>query len=718
MEPRREHPLRARRHIALQVFAAVTALLISLAVAPAADAAPTVDTTRVKTADLSQFKPGNIVSDAVFYNSSTMSESDIQTFLNSKVSSCRSGYTCLKDKTDTTRSIAADAMCSAYSGGGTESAARIIAKVARACGINPQVLIVMLQKEQGLVTDTWPTTGQYRAAMGQGCPDTAACDAEYYGFFNQVHGAAWQLKRYENPTGTSKFFTWYAPGKTWNVQYHPNSACGSAPVYIENKATAALYYYTPYQPNSAALAAGYGLGDSCSAYGNRNFFQYFTDWFGSTQVSSSASGLLSAVGPDIYLVSGGVHYHITAADWPAYRAALGDPAQVSAEWLGTFADGGDATRFLRDSAKLTVSYLDGGKLHRFATCDLVAQWGGSCDRLTSLSGTDFARIGTGAEMTQFARVSTGGLIYRIASGTLTPYADDAAAAAANGGTVPYAAVMSAAAVARYTVARVSFAPGVFVSAGDDPRVWLPTADGRLLYLPSWTLASDLGLAQSARRVSSAALTGYRQAGSISAIVSCGGQGYLAVRGTLVAAAVDGDFGQVDLGAENCAVLKKDTTQPKAPLFVSVDGATAVYHATGGVLRHVATTAQLSQLAGGGTARIVRIPKATFARFTVGQPYLLTGELVKSPSSARVYLYDGTRLLYVPSFAVVEALGLSTAVRTVPDLTVPSGVTNLSATVGCNGVTYTARSGTLRAAGTATGRVDLSPALCGLLRIAG
>jgi hypothetical protein len=70
---------------------------------------------------------------------------------------------------------------------------------------------------------------------------------------------------------------------TINVRYHPNSACGTVPVYIQNQATAGLYNYTPYTPNEAALRAGYGTGDGCSAYGNRNFFSYFTDWFGSTQ---------------------------------------------------------------------------------------------------------------------------------------------------------------------------------------------------------------------------------------------------------------------------------------------------------------------------------------------------------------------------------------------------------------------------------------------------
>ena len=52
-------------------------------------------------------------------------------------------------------------------------------------------------------------------------------------------------------------------------------------MFIQNQATAGLYNYTPYQPNAAALAAGYG-GDACSAYGNRNFWNDFTDWFGPT----------------------------------------------------------------------------------------------------------------------------------------------------------------------------------------------------------------------------------------------------------------------------------------------------------------------------------------------------------------------------------------------------------------------------------------------------
>jgi hypothetical protein len=253
-------------------------------------------------AESKNFDPANIISDANFYNGAALSEAQVQSFLNSKVPTCGSGYTCLKSFTQSTYSRGADAMCSAYAGGSNESAARIIAKVGAACGISQKALIVTLEKEQSLVTSSRPTTSRYNIAMGYACPDTAPCNTEYYGFYNQVYKAAWQLKRYGNPSGTSNYFTWFPVGKSAPVRYHPNASCGSKSITIKNKATAALYYYTPYQPNSAALSNLYGTGDSCSAYGNRNFWRLYSDWFGSptstaapTASLSSASGVYNGV---------------------------------------------------------------------------------------------------------------------------------------------------------------------------------------------------------------------------------------------------------------------------------------------------------------------------------------------------------------------------------------------------------------------------------------
>ncbi len=246
----------------------------------------------------SGFNAGYIISDQNFYNGGSMSGSQIQTFLNQKIGRCTIGdpgrapgspwgnttlaWSCLNGAKWSTANRAANAYCKAYRGGSQESSGAIIAKVSQACGISPRVLLVMLEKEQSLITDTWPTIRQFNYAMGYACPDSgpnnsANCDPSQTGFPQQVYRAAWQLKVYKaHPTSYN-----YRPYATNTIQWHPNAGCGTSRVYIENYATAALYIYTPYRPNQAALNAGWGEGDSCSSYGNRNFYQFYKSWFGS-----------------------------------------------------------------------------------------------------------------------------------------------------------------------------------------------------------------------------------------------------------------------------------------------------------------------------------------------------------------------------------------------------------------------------------------------------
>lgn len=253
------------------------------------------------------FDPGNIITDQVFFNSGAMSESQVQSFLASRIGSC-SNSNCLNVKRLDTASRPADAMCNAYQGASQEPVSRIIAKVAQACGINPQVLLVTLQKEQSLVSGSIaraPSDARLERAMGYACPDSAngGCDPSFAGVYNQLYKASWQFKRYANPAGTSNYFTQYAPGGNRTVLYNPNAACGSKSVFIKNQATANLYYYTPYTPNAPALANLNGTGDSCSAYGNRNFWVYFTDWFGSTTGGNGPQGALDSLTTGLESVS-------------------------------------------------------------------------------------------------------------------------------------------------------------------------------------------------------------------------------------------------------------------------------------------------------------------------------------------------------------------------------------------------------------------------------
>lgn len=249
-------------------------------------------------ADLSGFRSGRIIDDGVFTNKDSMSAASIQNFLNSKVPHCDTNGTQTSEFGGGTRAqYAANASLHPKQGAyyppftclkdyteNGNSSAQIIYNVSQQYNINPQVLLVLLQKEQSLVTDTWPSPSQYRTATGYGCPDSTpgVCDSSYYGFTNQLQWAAKMFRSIMNATPT--WYTPYVVGSNY-IQYNPTASCGGSNVIIENRATQALYNYTPYQPNQGALNAGWGQAN-CGAYGNRNFYLYFSEWFGNTLMAN------------------------------------------------------------------------------------------------------------------------------------------------------------------------------------------------------------------------------------------------------------------------------------------------------------------------------------------------------------------------------------------------------------------------------------------------
>ena len=261
---------------------------------------------------------GNIISDAAFTNKDSMSVSEIQDFLDSKITCDIWGtgkatefgsnltraqyaasrgwaappYTCLNKYYEVPKITPGGSMpANNYSNPtvvptDAQSAAWIIKDAANRYNISPKVLLVKIATESvgPLTTDIWPLFSQYRYAMGSHCPDSgpggsANCDPAYAGFSIQIYSAA-ELMRWYLDSMDQPWWSYKKPGNNqvlWNVV---ERGCGGANVMIQNKATAALYTYTPYQPNTAALDNMYGTGDNCSAYGNRNFWRVYWDWFG------------------------------------------------------------------------------------------------------------------------------------------------------------------------------------------------------------------------------------------------------------------------------------------------------------------------------------------------------------------------------------------------------------------------------------------------------
>lgn len=194
--------------------------------------------------------------------------------------------------------------------GRPRTAAELIWDAAQASGLSPQVILVTLNKEQGLVAmtqclDESELRRRLNRAMGFACPDGSACGNLFPGFYYQLFGnvdtegnkylgAAKSLMRsFSTPGGRGPNLNG-APAKVGDQVTLDNTLGGFEGVVarqivtLGNLATAALYRYTPHVFN-----------------GNYNFWNFFTSWF------KYANGtLLAATDGRTYVVEDGLIQYV------------------------------------------------------------------------------------------------------------------------------------------------------------------------------------------------------------------------------------------------------------------------------------------------------------------------------------------------------------------------------------------------------------------------
>jgi len=678
------------KSIVLVVIGSLVASVLSVSVAATVSPAPAP----AQAADSRLFDPGNIISDAMFFDGGAMSAAEVQAFLSNKVPTCRAGYTCLKSFTQAVPSKAAvDGRCAAYVSQGTESAATIIAKVGSACGISQKALLVLLEKEQSLVTDTWPESGQYRSATGYGCPDTAACDANYYGFFNQVYNAALQFKRY-----AATPLSWnHIAGRVNNIRLNPTASCGTSAVFIQNQATAGLYNYTPYVPNAAALANLYGTGDGCSSYGNRNFWRIFTDWFGSTTGPSSL--LRTATNGTVYVVAGTMKYPIADINLLTALSPLGAVGYVSQSYLDEFTTGPIAGRILRGTDG-SIYFFDSGLKLPFPSCGLVADYGGSCAATGYMQLTDaqLAAFKTGPLMTTVLGTTVGARYY-VTNGTKREILDNASQAAA-GLPLGYN-VLTESALASMPLGSPVIRDQAFVQQRSATSYSF-LSSGRSYPVPP-SAASIVGLPS---RVS-----GTLSAASIAQIPAAGAQfaGAVTVPGSGVTSVLSstGRYSWTGGFAAPAAVPVTQATLDTYPSLGTITTGSFV-KGSGGTVYVVGPTdlkpvsswdALLTLVPKGAGIGIATLSDQVVSALPTGQIVLGAGRMVRSPSDATVYLVNGlVEKIPLTSFDISSSIG-ATQLDFVSDA-VLTGYPKASATLGygvtCGSTSYVGASGTLRA----------------------
>jgi hypothetical protein len=259
------------------------------------------------------FNPNVLISDSTFRDASAIgSAAGIQKFLESKGSPLANTSLDFLSKLSEPSSPAIKQQLGdpGWNSDRLRTAAELIWDCAQASGINPQVILVTLNKEQGLITSPPSADRLQRAlnhSLGFDCPDGSACGNLFPGFYyqcfgnvdaegNRYLGAAKSLMRsYNTPGGRGPAYNG-RPAKVGESVTIANTVgdyagvAASQVVTIGNLATAALYRYTPHVFN-----------------GNYNFWKFFKSWF------RYANGtLLSGTDGYTYIIENGQRQRVTS----------------------------------------------------------------------------------------------------------------------------------------------------------------------------------------------------------------------------------------------------------------------------------------------------------------------------------------------------------------------------------------------------------------------
>ena len=227
------------------------------------------------------FNPEGIISNDNMRDYDSMSEAEIQAFLEAQTGSLATLVTPDYDKVITLSKTKANTNSTPDTGEKPKRASHIIWEACRVWKINPKVMLTMLQKEQSLLSAT-PKVGSstLARAIGAGCPGHLIYDKKinpvatnkYPGFGNQIWNGARLLDGYGEGKNGSTIPLFYLGIVRTDIYRHVT-------LHPQNLATYKLYVYNP---SIGAKAPYTGM---TSATGNANFWLIYRRHFGGTYSS-------------------------------------------------------------------------------------------------------------------------------------------------------------------------------------------------------------------------------------------------------------------------------------------------------------------------------------------------------------------------------------------------------------------------------------------------
>lgn len=235
----------------------------------------------------------------------------------------------------------------------SRTAAELIWDASQSAGLNPQVILVTLNKEQGLITGHMTSERSQKAlnyALGFSCPDNGSCDDVFRGLYFQLFGnvdtegnryigaAKSLMKSFTEPNGRGPYVNGRVArvGDTITLENTLGGFDGVQPeqtVKIGNLATAALYRYTPHVFN-----------------GNYNFWRFFTAWF----KYGSGTLLKSVVDGRYFILEDGAKRPLPAFVAKTLKINLKGAVTSSPTELANYADG-----LVKEPPKNTIISFEG-----------------------------------------------------------------------------------------------------------------------------------------------------------------------------------------------------------------------------------------------------------------------------------------------------------------------------------------------------------------------
>jgi len=306
------------------------------------------------------YNGARLIDDQVFLNYKSMSMDEIQKFLesrNSGLASKKQFFNCAQYGVDSIENKlyqTLGAPCNQLA-----DPSKFIYYASQIYGINPQVIIATLQKEQSLITSPNPSDWQINQAMGYKCPDNGGCSSNSSFFYQIDNGATVLRLNYERSNKNTSWwptisgyncgqrnpstFSYYRPSlyPKQYVDFYDDNNVLYRTYYIENASTTSLYCYTPHAYNNPRGEFGLAPFGSTGQYysGSYNFVLFFEKWFGST-----VRNLVTAPGLGIYQIENGMKRPFpNSITFLSYSYRWSDVVNISQSEVNQIPDGNPMT---------------------------------------------------------------------------------------------------------------------------------------------------------------------------------------------------------------------------------------------------------------------------------------------------------------------------------------------------------------------------------------